>query len=86
MEAQTKTLTKRVVPESEAKQIIADICHLAQRCDGAHQIDGAGFNKMDTDFGHEMASIHWNNDPRGYSLHQMLYMKVLQNKYRRQLK
>jgi len=38
-------------------QAIHDCLHiLAGHCDGARSLDGAGFNKMDTEFGHSLAS------------------------------
>jgi len=38
-------------------QAIHDCLHiLAGHCDGARSLDGAGFNKMDTEFGHSLAN------------------------------
>lgn len=65
-----------------AEQIAAihtGLKHLASMCDGAHELDNHGFNKLDTDFGHSLA-----NAPR-LSQKQAKYGKKLCIKYGRQL-
>ena len=52
---------------------------LAGVCDGAHQLDGQGFNKLDTEFGHKLAACH------DLSEKQAEWAVKLANKYRRQL-
>lgn len=53
---------------------------LAQRCDGALQIDGNGFNKMDAHTGQRLAT--WNS---AYTDGQVFLAKKLARRYRRQL-
>ena len=45
----------KMVPRNYA-QLHQAMKHLAGRCDGAQERDGAGFNGADTDFGHVLAS------------------------------
>lgn len=52
---------------------------LAGMCDGAQELDGAGFNKLDTNFGHSLAET-----PR-LSAKQAEYGYKLVQKYRRQI-
>jgi len=61
-------------------QAIHDCLHiLAGHCDGARSLDGAGFNKMDTEFGHSLA-----NAP-GLTQKQAKAGLKLVTKYHRQL-
>jgi hypothetical protein len=52
---------------------------LAGTCDGARRIDGAGFNKMDAEFGHSLANAH------ALSPKQAVHGQKLIRKYHRQL-
>ena len=52
---------------------------LAGHCDGARTIDGAGFNKMDAEFGHSLADAH------ALSPKQAVHGQKLIRKYHRQL-
>jgi SWI/SNF-related matrix-associated actin-dependent regulator 1 of chromatin subfamily A len=52
---------------------------IAGLCDGAQVLDGMGFNKLDTDFGHDLASRS------SLSQKQALYGKKLVVKYQRQI-
>jgi SWI/SNF-related matrix-associated actin-dependent regulator 1 of chromatin subfamily A len=52
---------------------------LSARCDGAQALDGAGFNKLDTDFGHSLAGREFLTQK------QAQYGKKLAVKYGRQL-
>ena len=52
---------------------------LAGTCDGARRIDGAGFNKMDAEFGHSLA------DANALSPKQAVHGQKLIRKYHRQL-
>lgn len=52
---------------------------LAGMCDGARMLDGAGFNRFDTSFGHSLANCSWLSDRATLSARRMLI------KYRAQL-
>jgi hypothetical protein len=52
---------------------------LAGHCDGARTLDGAGFNKMDAEFGHSLANAH------ALSPKQAVHGQKLIRKYHRQL-
>lgn len=52
---------------------------LAGQCDGARQLDGHGFNKLDAEFGHRLANA------RGLSPKQAAHGYKLVKKYHRQL-
>ena len=52
---------------------------LAGHCDGARTLDGAGFNKMDAEFGHSLADAH------ALSPKQAVHGQKLIRKYHRQL-
>jgi hypothetical protein len=67
------------LPPEQVEAIHTALKLLASRCDGAFAEDGAGFNKLDTNFGHSLASA-----PR-LSQKQAAAGKKLANKYRRQL-
>lgn len=53
---------------------------LAGMCDGAHQLDGSGFNKLDAAAGHRLAALQ-----RPMTDGEVWFAKKLANKYRRQL-
>jgi len=52
---------------------------LAGHCDGARTLDGAGFNKMDAEFGHSLANAH------ALTPKQAVHGQKLIRKYHRQL-
>jgi SNF2 family DNA or RNA helicase len=52
---------------------------LASRCDGATSLDGQGFNKMDSQFGRDLASRNFLTPKQALAAHKMI------TKYRRQL-
>jgi SWI/SNF-related matrix-associated actin-dependent regulator 1 of chromatin subfamily A len=58
VEKKKRTGTPATYPKADEKTrhlITEGICFLADRCDGAHEEDGLGFNKLDTAFGHKIA-------------------------------
>lgn len=55
------------------------VCFLASRCDGAQELDGQGFNKLDTGFGKELAATEEWSPRQAHAAYQML------EKYKRQL-
>ena len=59
------------------------ICSLAGMCDGAFSVDGMGFNKMDTPFGHSLANKANQGSP--WTLKQAESALKLIRKYQRQL-
>ena len=59
------------------------ICALAGMCDGAFQIDGAGFSRFDAEFGHSLAN-HANSG-RPWTLKQASAALRIVRKYQRQL-
>lgn len=68
------------VPSDEERAL----CHravkiIAGMCDGAHELDGHGFNKLDTSFGHHLAELDVLTDGQAWAA------KRLARKYRRQL-
>jgi hypothetical protein len=77
-----------MLSEKQAKAVVRAIIFLADRCDGARDLDGQGFNKLDTEFGHRMAALakRWmySDDPI-FSEKQLGLMKLLAIKYRKQL-
>jgi hypothetical protein len=74
-----KPIDPNALTDAQVEAIHTGIKFLAARCDGAYSEDGAGFNKLDTNFGHSLAAA-----PR-LSQKQALAGKKLCNKYRRQL-
>lgn len=59
------------------------ICHLANACDGAHDLDGVGFNKPDAPYGHGWARQIEGGTPLN-SAQERVALTVLQ-KYKTQL-
>jgi len=47
--------TKTEIVKNTAEEVLRAIKCLADRCDYANSLDGAGFNKFDADFGHDLA-------------------------------
>jgi hypothetical protein len=82
---QSKPTTKpqseeeRVFTAKEITAIHSGLRRLASMCDGAHAVDGHGFNKLDTDFGRSLASA------RFLSQKQAKYGQRLVQKYQGQL-
>ena len=64
---------------SETEQILSALQFLSARCDGAHELDGQGFNGMDSDFGKSLA-LNADLTPRQAAA----ALKMLR-KYRKQL-
>jgi len=73
-----RTQTQSQIP-AQVAAIHQCLRHLAGNCDGARQLDGHGFNKLDAEFGHSLANA------RGLSPKQALAGQKLIHKYRRQL-
>ncbi len=71
-------LAAELTPE-ETTEIHWQLKKLAGMCDGAYKLDGAGFNKYDADFGHDLASRE------RLSPKQALAAKKMLRKYHRQL-
>jgi hypothetical protein len=82
---QSKPTTKpqseeeRVFTAKEITAIHSGLRRLASMCDGAHAVDGHGFNKLDTNFGKSLASA------RFLSQKQAKYGQRLVQKYQGQL-
>ena len=71
------------VPSEEHRKLAAlAVQRLAAMCDGAHQLDGAGFNKLDTRFGHQLAARAMI---RQLTDGEVFAAKKLVTRYRRQL-
>jgi len=71
--------TTLVMPEAQMKAIHTGLRMLARVCDGAVELDGQGFNKLDTAVGHRLATLNYLS-PR-----QALLGQKLVNRYRGQL-
>jgi len=69
----------KALSESEVQGVHLCLIHLASLCDGARQLDGMGFNKIDTDFGRKLA-----RRPR-LTQGQALAARKMLRKYRRQI-
>lgn len=70
---QGKTMTfDQVKATREAISIVAGMC------DGAHQLDGHGFNKFDADIGRDLATRH------SWSQAQAALARKIVRKYRKQ--
>jgi len=78
-EKRTRLLAEHKLSEKDIEQIHANLQFLASRCDGAMSEDGAGFNKLDTNFGKTLAS------QERLSVAQAVAAKKLLVKYARQL-
>ena len=82
-----RIIAERVPPETLNTQLSTECVSaihqclrlLAGHCDGARTLDGAGFNKMDAEFGHSLASAH------ALSPKQAVHGQKLIRKYHRQL-
>lgn len=65
--------------EDQIPYVLQALQILAQRCDGAREVDGAGFNKIDTRFGKDLAA-------RGrLTENQAAFGLRMVSKYRKQL-
>jgi SWI/SNF-related matrix-associated actin-dependent regulator 1 of chromatin subfamily A len=64
---------------SEKSELLHKLRFLADRCDGALQLDGAGFNRLDSNFGKQLAMRTTLSDKQAIVARKMLV------KYRRQL-
>lgn len=67
------------ITENQMRAILAGLRSLAERCDGAFQIDGMGFNKLDTAFGKKLAAQIMLTPKQAYAGQKMI------QKYQRQL-
>lgn len=67
------------ITDEQREAIHSGLRHLSAMCDGAQALDGAGFNKIDTDIGKSLAGCP------GLSMKQAALGKRLVKKYRRQL-
>jgi SWI/SNF-related matrix-associated actin-dependent regulator 1 of chromatin subfamily A len=67
------------LPVEEVEHIHRQLRYLSSLCDGAQVEDGAGFNKLDTNFGHELARQTHLTQRQARAAKKMLA------KYRRQL-
>jgi ATP-dependent exoDNAse (exonuclease V) alpha subunit len=77
------TRSNQDTPALSAEQVCKAITYLATCCDGASGLDGQGFNKADSEFGHSLAqSIEQYGR---LSSAQLEYARRLCHKYRRQL-
>jgi hypothetical protein len=77
-EAET-ALPSAVTPD---QQVVAALQYLAGVCDGAHRLDGHGFNKLDAGFGHSLAE---QSLAKPLSLEQLRKGHTMLLKYQRQL-
>lgn len=73
-----RTTVRRTKPEDREALLLA-LRMLAGMCDGAREEDGMGFNKLDTAFGHKMASLTDLSDAQYFACYKMV------RKYKRQL-
>jgi SWI/SNF-related matrix-associated actin-dependent regulator of chromatin subfamily A-like protein 1 len=67
------------ISEEEIQIVHRQLKYLAHRCDGASREDGAGFNKLDANFGHQLARQARLSPRQAFAAKRMLL------KYRRQL-
>jgi SNF2 family DNA or RNA helicase len=74
-----RMLKEASLTEARVSEIHAQLRFLAARCDGAQREDGQGFNKLDSNIGHQLA------DQRTLSPKQALMAEKILTKYRRQL-
>ena len=78
-QAKAKAAMAAALTDAEVSNIHDILRHLAERCDGAQALDGAGFNGSDTDFGKALAHADTLTKP------QALAGKRLAKKYHRQI-
>ena len=64
------------------KQVIDSLVYLAGCCDGARELDGAGFNKVDSSFGKDLAG---KAQRFGLTVKQMEAARKMLVKYGKQL-
>jgi hypothetical protein len=62
-----------------AEAVHAAVRYLANRCDGAHELDGQGFNKQDSFNGHSWARAARLTDEQAEEAREMV------RKYKRQI-
>jgi SWI/SNF-related matrix-associated actin-dependent regulator 1 of chromatin subfamily A len=74
-----ETVAASALPQEQVALIHTATKLLAGMCDGAYTIDGAGFNRMDTVFGHSLANAPF------LSQKQAQYARKMVRKYKRQL-
>lgn len=73
-----RTTVRRTKPEDRDALLLA-LRMLSGMCDGAKEQDGMGFNKLDTAFGHKLASLADLSDAQYFAAYKMV------RKYKRQL-
>jgi SNF2 family DNA or RNA helicase len=78
-DANTESEARDYPTQDQAKAIHKALQILAGMCDGAFTLDGAGFNKLDTNFGHDLAS-RFSLTPKQAAVGQKLVRR-----YQRQL-
>lgn len=64
------------------KQVIDSLVYLSSCCDGAKELDGAGFNKVDSMFGKDLAGKARRS---GLTVKQMEAASKMLTKYGKQL-
>lgn len=69
----------RTYSDDEIGVLLSGLRRLAGMCDGAHELDGCGFNKMDARYGHALAALS------NLTQRQAAVADRLCRKYRRQL-
>jgi superfamily II DNA/RNA helicase len=78
-QAKEKAYADAGLTPEECASLLAQMKYLAGVCDGAQVIDGHGFNKLDTNFGHALAEC------KSLSPKQAIAARKFAVKYRRQL-
>jgi hypothetical protein len=84
VQAQPRPERKQYPAASDVHRKVAALAmqRLAAMCDGAHELDGAGFNRFDTRFGHQLAE---RSAQRPLTDGEVFAAKKLARKYRGQL-
>jgi len=73
--------------ERQREAAMRAVVTVAGYCDGARELDGCGFNKLDTDFGKSLArkiELVFAGKVKGLTLNEMRCVVKLALKYRRQ--
>jgi hypothetical protein len=67
------------ITQDQMRAILSALRFLSERCDGAYQVDGMGFNKLDSPFGKKLASLFMLTPKQAYAGQKLV------RKYRGQL-